>query len=322
MTTCNHCGNQLPDGEFQCSNCGAVLFQLNCSICGAVLDLRYPQCINCGASYSLPYGNPYIFQNSNNSESQRINERTTDGDFKTVAVGMARLASKQFQEKKDAIKKGLTSAGEKYVAEYQPKLHEVGKKIGTSVQNASQNAYDRFKDMRDVYTNGKEMKRLESTSMLTKKFGRFPAWTVLIVAVLCLVIGIAVFGGSGSSKYSQQQALLERFESGINNGDINKLIDCFDPTYKQYIQSMFSMYTGGNSNGMERLLASMFGTNVSFRDANLRLDLTVTNCVLNGNTGTVYFHSQLYSNGQKAVEEDSQLDIIKVNNNWYFKLLD
>lgn len=320
MAICNYCGNELPDGEFQCSRCGTVLFQLNCSKCGAVLDLKCPQCTDCGAGYSLPYGNPYLSQDNRFPASFSQEQHKTSGtDIRETAVGISRSARKQFQEKSKAFKRNLFDASQTFTSQYQPKLQEAGKRIGTSVQNASHNAYNHFESMRNNRSAEDGSSTNATAGLLQKKVGRLPLWAVMAAAVLLIVIGISVLGGSGS-KYPQQQALIKKFETGINNGDINKLIDCFDPNYSQYLKSMLTMYNGGGSDAMNKLLSSMLGSNISFKDAKLRLNCDITDCVINGDSGTIYVHSQLYVNGQKMADDDTQMGIVKVNNGWYFNL--
>ena len=296
MSICNHCGNQVPDREFQCSKCGTVLFQLNCAKCAEVLDLTYPQCRACGTGYSLPYGNPYIRQDNHNAYKQNVSSSTSSfrekhitssADIKAVAVGVSRYVKKQFQEK-----------------------------IEPSVQNMSQKAYDKFETIRNE--NGREEQNGNTLgAFLNRKVGRFPMWIVLVGVVLLLIIGFSTING-GSSKYSKQEALLRKFEAGINNGDINKLINCFDPSYGQYIRSLLSIYTDGDVNSLMNMLVQSLGMNVDLQGTNLRISCKAENCVLNGDSGTMRVHTELYLNGKKSIENDSEVAIMKTNNNWYF----
>ncbi len=68
---CPKCNYPINENEYQCSHCGTVTVQLTCSQCSAPLDLRYPRCTTCGATYTLPYGNPYLQKQPSASTPRR-----------------------------------------------------------------------------------------------------------------------------------------------------------------------------------------------------------------------------------------------------------
>lgn len=145
---------------------------------------------------------------------------------------------------------------------------------------------------------------------------------IVLLAVMAIVC-VAVFVWNVMlSSADNPGDVVERFVSAYNSADLDKMLDCFEPSVARPIKSMMGIagsLLGVNVNdifGMMPFVADLLPESYGGSGTLPKISCEVQGTFLNGNTATVYATFSIRTDGE-TTNEAVEIDFVMIDGKWY-----
>ena len=144
-------------------------------------------------------------------------------------------------------------------------------------------------------------------------------WLIVLAVMMVITVSVTIVIQSSDNG---PEAVLEKFVSAYNAVDVDKMLDCFEPSIARPIKSMMGIagsLLGVNVNdifGMMPFVADLMPESYGLSGTMPKISCEVNQTVIDGSTATVYAMFSIREDGE-TINEAVELDFVKIDGTWY-----
>ncbi|NCB05697.1 MAG: hypothetical protein EOM69_09280 [Clostridia bacterium] len=151
----------------------------------------------------------------------------------------------------------------------------------------------------------------------------FPKSFAMLAIVICLL-----FVATSCQPVGSPEDTIHDFQNAYNQLDMNKALECFEPSQAEAFKSLINIFSGSLINVSAQDLINILPlfSNVrldengtTFGSVSPKIAITIHSTTVNGNNATCAVTMVMTSGGETLLNQDGECTLVLQNGKWYIR---